>query len=75
MEIGDVVQLKSGGPSMTVESITKETAGPVVRCMWFDDAELKRGIFPAATLGEDEGEDDDDEMEDRSRGYVPLRPR
>jgi uncharacterized protein YodC (DUF2158 family) len=71
MEIGDVVQLKSGGPTMTVEVVTKETAGPVIRCMWFDNAELKRGIFPAATLKETEAEDDDDdETGDRSLGYV-----
>jgi uncharacterized protein YodC (DUF2158 family) len=69
MEIGDVVRLKSGGPRMTVEIITTETA--VVRCVWFDNEELKRGIFPAATL-EDA---DDDEMGDRSLGFVGSRSK
>jgi uncharacterized protein YodC (DUF2158 family) len=71
MDIGDVVKLKSGGPTMTVEVITKETAGATVRCVWFDDAEFKRGIFPAATLEKAE----DDEMEDRSLGLVGLRSK
>ena len=76
MEIGDVVQLKSGGPTMTVEVITKEIAGAVIRCMWFDNAELKRGIFPAAALKEAEAEGgDDDETANRSLGYVGLRAK
>ena len=74
MEIGDVVQLKSGGPTMTVE--VKETAGTVIRCIWFDNAELKRGIFPAATLKVAEAEGgDDDETANRSLGYVGLRAK
>jgi uncharacterized protein YodC (DUF2158 family) len=71
MEIGDVVRLNSGGPRMTVEIITKETAAPVVRCVWFDNEELKRGIFPAAALEEA----DDDEMGDRSLGFVDSRSK
>lgn len=69
MDIGDLVKLKSGGPTMTVEAITKETAGATVRCVWFDDADFKRGIFPAATLEKVE----DDELEDRSLGFVGSR--
>jgi hypothetical protein len=42
-------------------------------------AELKRGIFPAATLkqahDEDEDDDDDDEMGDHSRGFIGLRAK
>lgn len=33
VKIGDVVQLKSGGPTMTIEDI--EDSGKV-RCKWFD---------------------------------------
>jgi uncharacterized protein YodC (DUF2158 family) len=40
MEIGDLVRLKSGGPTITVEVITKETADPVVRRVWFDNEEF-----------------------------------
>jgi len=33
LKVGDVVQLKSGGPKMTVES--DESAGAKVSCVWF----------------------------------------
>lgn len=34
---GDVVQLKSGGPKMTVSWIDTDVTGdPVVHCSWFD---------------------------------------
>ena len=44
--VGDVVQLKSGGPSMTVG----EVDGADVWCVWFDKTEKKTGSFNAATL-------------------------
>jgi uncharacterized protein YodC (DUF2158 family) len=56
MKVGDVVQLKSGGPAMTIEVVTKTTEGVIVRCVWFDSAEAKRGTFPAATLEKAEAE-------------------
>jgi uncharacterized protein YodC (DUF2158 family) len=43
--IGDVVQLKSGGPRMTVEEIVDRC----VTCSWFDK-EQKKGQFNPATL-------------------------
>lgn len=43
--VGDVVQLKSGGPSMTVES-----SGKRVKCLWFTNGERRSESFPAATL-------------------------
>jgi len=43
---GDVVQLKSGGPAMTVEEVTPEG----VHCTWFKGPDQQRGTFPAATL-------------------------
>ena len=51
-KIGDVVQLKSGGPSMTIY----ETApsGKHVNCQWFAGAKLERGHFPLETLQEPE---------------------
>jgi uncharacterized protein YodC (DUF2158 family) len=45
--IGDVVQLKSGGPLMTVDNIDPHD---MINCMWFDGREKKSGVFPAATL-------------------------
>jgi uncharacterized protein YodC (DUF2158 family) len=45
--IGEVVHLKSGGPDMTVESITGEDH---VVCVWFQKKELSKQAFSAATL-------------------------
>ena len=33
---GDVVRLKSGGPTMTIENIQEFATGTVVICTWFD---------------------------------------
>jgi uncharacterized protein YodC (DUF2158 family) len=44
--VGDVVQLKSGGQSMTVE----EVDGADVSCVWFDGKNRLRHTFDAATL-------------------------
>lgn len=43
---GDVVQLKSGGPKMTV---TGDTLGAPI-CKWFDGTTLKEGVFSNASL-------------------------
>jgi uncharacterized protein YodC (DUF2158 family) len=34
-KVGDVVQLKSGGPPMTVQEIINLPGEPFVRCSWF----------------------------------------
>lgn len=44
---GDVVQLKSGGPVMTVQEIE---SGDQVFCIWFDKTKQCHGRFPAAAL-------------------------
>ena len=44
---GDVVQLKSGGPAMTVGGKVAEDS---VRCHWFDGATAMTEIFPAAAI-------------------------
>jgi uncharacterized protein YodC (DUF2158 family) len=44
--VGDLVQLKSGGPKMTVEKLE----GSEVSCVWFDGTNPKYGIFPVNTL-------------------------
>jgi len=47
MQPGDVVQLKSGGPIMTVQEV--KPAGVV--CTWFDEKHnLKTAAFPEAML-------------------------
>lgn len=63
-KIGDVVQLKSGGPEMTVQNVIGETTnktetlayttaghshGDLV-CKWFAGAKLEINIFKATTL-------------------------
>ncbi len=44
---GDVVQLKSGGPRMTVREVAGDND---VYCEWFDQKDVKRGAFKAAML-------------------------
>ncbi|MDQ2079671.1 DUF2158 domain-containing protein [Xanthobacteraceae bacterium Astr-EGSB] len=66
-EPGDVVMLKSGGPSMTVVSAAEDE----ITCLWFgDEGELFREAIPAIALesvfsaiGDDE-EEEDEENED-----------
>ncbi len=45
INIGDVVQLKSGGPKMTVTDVGDIRGQPTVWCVWFDKDEEKRGYF------------------------------
>ena len=62
---GDVVLLKSGGPSMTVVSVGEDEIG----CIWIgDEGEPFRETFPPIALDmvetDLEKDDDDDEDED-----------
>ena len=43
MKIGDLVQLKSGGPVMTVAYVNGD--GTEVTCNWFLDNENKKAVF------------------------------
>jgi len=46
---GDVVQLKSGGPAMTVDSIIDR--GKTIECTWFDEKrQLQHAQFSPAVL-------------------------
>ena len=47
-QIGDIVQLKSGGPPMTVTS----SEGKSVSCTWFDKNQQRHdeGAFPPGAL-------------------------
>lgn len=54
-KIGDIIVLKSGGPSMTIEKFpwnpTKnEYYSDRVECVWFDKDTLKRDTFNTPTL-------------------------
>lgn len=44
--VGDVVQLNSGGPKMTVT----ELAGDQVWCMWFEGPKQQQAIFAVNAL-------------------------
>jgi uncharacterized protein YodC (DUF2158 family) len=54
--IGDTVQLKSGGPIMTI-SMTGLSGGSV-QCAWFEENTLKHGVFHPATLKSAEPNED-----------------
>jgi len=45
-EVGDLVQLKSGGPVMTI----KRVDGTMVACQWFAGKNLEEGRFYPSTL-------------------------
>lgn len=46
LKVGDVVQLKSGSPTMTVESV-----GPNhVKAIWYVDGAVRRDTFPQLAL-------------------------
>ncbi len=47
LKAGDVVQLKSGGPLMTVGEITRSNRR---HCYWFDGVQLKNTMFDTVTL-------------------------
>jgi uncharacterized protein YodC (DUF2158 family) len=50
---GDVVQLRSGGPNMTVISLAKDAAGrAMVYCEWFVANEKHRDFFCMSSLKE-----------------------
>lgn len=40
---GDIVELKSGSPKMTIEDV--QESNEYVDCAWFDGNTLKRGTF------------------------------
>jgi uncharacterized protein YodC (DUF2158 family) len=48
---GDVVRLVSGGPSMTITSVTRY-ASEAVHCntLWFNDKTIETGSFPESSL-------------------------
>jgi uncharacterized protein YodC (DUF2158 family) len=51
-KVGDVIELKSGGPRMTVKRIheNKDKAEIGYYCAWFVDGKLTNGFFPSETV-------------------------
>jgi len=49
---GDIVQLKSGGPAMTISEISKSYEGKFTgyKCEWFKGASNERAHFTEETL-------------------------
>ena len=52
--IGSTVQLKSGGPIMTVEDIGQKASNPdgpeCAWCQWFEKTKLHDGVFALTSL-------------------------
>ncbi len=46
-KIGDIVQLKSGGPKMTVKG---DHSDGEIHCQWFSGSKLSDGWFPAESV-------------------------
>ena len=57
---GDIVQLKSGGPQMTVEEVSEDyIAGEeFVQCQWFSGSKLQDGWFRPESLAKIEESDE-----------------
>ena len=49
-KVGDTVQLKSGGPGMTVTRIGTAAGEPMVWCAWFEGTKDLYGLFPPEAL-------------------------
>lgn len=51
-KLGDIVQLKSGGPVMTFVAAQDDTDGvPIVRCIWFGEKKKQEtGGFTEAAV-------------------------
>jgi uncharacterized protein YodC (DUF2158 family) len=49
-KIGHVVQLKSGGPKMTVTKVGDSGGVPTAWCAWFDASDAKQGSWPESAL-------------------------
>jgi uncharacterized protein YodC (DUF2158 family) len=58
LKVGDIVQLKSGGPKMTVDDPVNRFNQKVV-CHWFAGGKLNSGQFERETLNLVTGDEED----------------
>jgi uncharacterized protein YodC (DUF2158 family) len=49
-KVGDIVQLKSGGPMMSVQNINKGDTYKPIECSWFAGKKHETARFSAETL-------------------------
>lgn len=49
-QVGDIVQLKSGGPAMTVHSVPDGPYDNFYYCQWFAGKKLESGRFARDSL-------------------------
>jgi uncharacterized protein YodC (DUF2158 family) len=54
--VGDVVQLESGGPQMTIERFVGKRDRQVAYCVWFAGGKRKHGRFPLGSLTADDSQ-------------------
>jgi uncharacterized protein YodC (DUF2158 family) len=50
IKVGDVVQLKSGGPKMTVDKLHEWQGRTEANCDWFEGTKQQSGSFPLTSL-------------------------
>jgi uncharacterized protein YodC (DUF2158 family) len=50
LKAGDVVQLKSGGPIMTITSVGDQYGTLTAWCTWFDGKKPETGTYPMIVL-------------------------
>lgn len=48
--VGDVVTLKSGSPSMTVDAVEDNYGVMTAWCSWFDGKKVVKSTFPVSSL-------------------------
>lgn len=56
-KVGQIVQLRSGGPEMTVSEIDLYGKESFVECQWFGGRKLEKGRFPVESLVEPSPDD------------------
>jgi uncharacterized protein YodC (DUF2158 family) len=50
IKVGDVVEIKSGGPDMTVSKVEDWNGAMRATCDWFDGKSMQTSYFPLTSL-------------------------